>query len=171
LGEFKFFCNKKHLPFINFLRNIDLNKLEENFHINSNKSKDQGNNLIKNKDKENFKQPFYFLVYYSMRNGIIEIFIKDNTLLKNIKLDKFDNINKKKMLGKIVHEFKTPLNSIIGLIGKIKDKYLGIIKRENFDPNEIKDNLLKDLYFIRYLSDYTGYLINDLMQFLGEEKE
>jgi signal transduction histidine kinase len=170
IGEFKFFYNKKYLPFLYWLKNINLNRLDRNINTNENEL-DIDPNLIKNIEKGNYKQPVYFLVYYRLVNGIIDIIINDNTSLKNIELDSLDNINKKKVLGKIAHEFKTPLNSIIGQIGKIKEKYIGIIKGGNFDPNEIKDNLLKDLDFIRYLSDYTGYLINDLMQFLGDEKD
>ena len=71
---------------------------------------------------------------------------------------------KKKFLGKITHEFKTPLNTIIGQIGKMKDKFFTIINgEEDIDLNEYKDSLREDLDFVKYLSNYTGYLINDLM--------
>ena len=63
--------------------------------------------------------------------------------------------NKKKNLGKIAHQFKTPLNTSIGQIEKIEDKYL------QFDVVIDQKELLKDLNFIRYLSNYTVYLITD----------
>ena len=67
-------------------------------------------------------------------------------------------------------QFKTPLNSIIGQISQIKDKYLGIIKGGELENKKNQDDLLKDLDFINYLSNYTLYLITDLMQFLSDQK-
>jgi len=78
-------------------------------------------------------------------------------------------------LGKIAHEFKTPLNSIIGLITQIKQKkatkqesmqQLSDLNISNLDC----DILNADLNLIQYLSNYTIYLINDVIQFVSNEK-
>ena len=90
-----------------------------------------------------------------VNQNVLEIMIDDisTELMKNDdKHDKDDNNKKQMKLGKIAHEFKTPLLTIISLIKKIKEKC---------ENEEIKSDLDK----IDNLSNYSFFLIFDIIQF------
>jgi len=66
-----------------------------------------------------------------------------------------ESLIKQKVYAKISHEFKTPINSIIGLIENIKDSLF------NNDPQ----TTLQNLETIKNLSSYVIYLTSDIIQF------
>jgi len=83
--------------------------------------------------------------------------------------------SKQKNFGKIAHEFKTPINSIIGLVNRSKED-LNKIKNANLSHNRKAKNTASrprldlssieaELNLIHNLSNYTIYLINDLIHF------
>lgn len=187
------------------------------------------------KDEED-KIKFY-IVYYRIDENIIDIILHDNTTVKLAEKQTIENSLKQKILAKIAHEFKTPLNSIIGLIMQIKENFKTnfffkkpnkkITKKENFAKNsslvktkqsnllgsktvsinmnsaksnknlhkrahhsynQIKNTpsclehsayaeqisktkkiIFKDLILIEYLSNYTIYLINDVINFINSD--
>lgn len=84
-----------------------------------------------------------------------DFFFYDITDLMNYKQQIFEeNIKKQKILAKIAHEFKTPLNSIISMIDRIKDS--DIILAENTQYK---------LEMICNLSNYVTFLISDIIQY------
>ena len=88
---------------------------------------------------------------------IVEFLINDVTQIKNAERINAETKYKQKILAKIAHEFKTPLISITSLINKI-----------NHHRNEILDEGVKvDLNHINNLSNYTIFLINDIIQYVS----
>ena len=76
------------------------------------------------------------------------------TYLKEIENEK--NEEKLKFFAKITHEFKTPINSIIGLLSQMKD----------IDEDSNKQiKLLNTLNQTENLSKYLLYLINDMIEY------
>lgn len=119
----------------------------------------------------------FFQVYFRKVNNVIDIIIHDNTLIKKSEKDIIENSLKKKILGKIAHEFKTPLNSIIGLITQIKHKFSAKRQLNNSNDSEItyriegdSDSVNANLNLIQNLSNYTIYLINDVIQFVSNDE-
>jgi len=78
-------------------------------------------------------------------------FVKQKALNSNRISD--DNLGKNQF-AKLIHEFKTPINSILGLTGCLENDIL---------ENKRKD-LLENISFIKGLSEYVIYLIRDLTQ-------
>lgn len=100
----------------------------------------------------------YFNVFYRMFQddvNYIEIIFTDITELKRAEKTTFENNLKREFLAKIAHEFKTPLNTILGLISEIKDKL------SELDVPEI----LLELDQVNDLSNYTIFLINDVIHY------
>ena len=83
------------------MNNNEINTIEKK----ENKNNSQANN---NDNENNINNPYYFLVYFRIVNGNIDIIINDNTSIKKAKCDELENADKKKNLGKIAHEFNTP---------------------------------------------------------------
>ena len=143
-----------------------------------------GKFLLEN--KENYINKKYFDIYYKKNsfNNIIDFVIKEvyfiNSVNINTQLD-----NKEDFFSKMAHELKTPLNSIIGLINSIKittsifSKYDNKIEsmidsenfRENYNNSIITNNIIfnnnNNLKLIQSLSNYTIYLVNDLIQYFS----
>jgi len=154
--------------------------------------------------KKETKQVKFFVVYFRNINNILDIVIHDNTTVKVAEKNIIEGSLKKKILAKIAHEFKTPLNSIIGLINQVKENFkknIFTIKSSINEKSKIlnKNNLIcgkyknvknnlehkidllsnssstlkaeqniiyKDLILIEYLSNYTIYLLNDVINFI-----
>ena len=92
-------------------------------------------------------------------NSINDIQIYDVTELVSSRKKLWEEmIIKQKMMAKFVHEFKTPINSIIGVIGIIEDT----MNSDNIQHNKF---ILKHLETARSLSRYVTYLISDIINF------
>lgn len=98
----------------------------------------------------------FYLVYYRKINNVLDIFFKDCTTIKNAVNIESENKIKQKILSKIGHEFKTPLNSILGLINSLKITLK-------------KTKEIRELDLIQSLSNYTIYLISDVIQYASNE--
>lgn len=72
--------------------------------------------------------------------------------------EKLESKLKSKFLGKIAHEFKTPINSILGLIKKI------LYNLDNNEENDISE-LPKDIKQVENLCSYTLFLIDDIIEY------
>jgi len=78
--------------------------------------------------------------------------ISDLIIYKQIIID--DNIKKQKIFAKIAHEFKTPLNSVIGITSNIKDSDAML---SNLTCNKLD--------IIQNLSNYLIFLVSDIIQY------
>lgn len=175
LGEFTLEKNNESKTIFDSMKkkNSNENNNNRNISINSNLSESEINH------EENIENPMYFLVYFRISNNVIDIILHDNSLMVKNQMDASENEIKKKILSKIAHEFKTPLNTIIGQINQMKEKYSCLVnpqeKKEMLKLSEKimkknQEDLLKNLDIINYLSNYTLYLIKDLMQYMSNEK-
>ena len=112
-------------------------------------------NNMNSKNKKYF-EIFYRIFYITDFNMIEDMYFCDVTNYITAKQKiKEENVMKQKVFAKISHEFKTPINSIIGLIETIKDSIIS--------KNEILTN--KSLDTIKNFSNYVIYLTNDIIQF------
>ena len=119
-------------------------------------------NNIKNQNQKIFYDIFYRRILLN-ENYVDEFIFDDISDLMNYKQYFIDeNIKKQKLFAKIAHEFKTPLNSLIGITGIIRDseEYLSTISRNRL---EIVNNL----------SNYLIFLISDVIHYanLGDISE
>jgi len=97
----------------------------------------------------------YFDVYYrgisiDESDTVYDILFYDVSELINSK--KFiyqENIIKQKILAKIAHEFKTPINSIIGLINNLKDNIRDNDENEDF-MNKINVNNMEENELVHF---------------------
>lgn len=100
----------------------------------------------------------FFQIYFFKHSeyiDLIDFLIYDLSAIKEA--EKAEITLKSKFFAKIAHEFKTPLNSIIGLI-----KNLNV----NFNSNELEKRELKNtLNQIENLSNYVIFLINDVIDY------
>ena len=87
----------------------------------------------------------------------------DMTTIKEAERVKAENNLKNKFFAKITHEFKTPINSILGLINRIKNNL-----ENNFDKKLI---IKKEINQIEILSNYTIYLINDIIDYSNNKEK
>jgi len=120
---------------------------------------------------KNEKKILYFDIYHkkidtnfdtsciSDENEIIKINVIDEYFLYNVTEhieDKLkiieENKQKEKIFAKLSHEFKTPLNSIIGMINETLDL-------------KVNKQLLSKLQVIKNLSNYVIFLIADIIQY------
>lgn len=135
----------------------------------------------------NFKNPEikkYFEVYYrKIHSDDINfyydlLFYDVSELILSKKVIFEQNIVKQNILAKIAHEFKTPINSIIGLINNIKENIVNnqktcknISNYEESYTNDLarkkndnkKNNKLLDI--IQNLSKYVIFLVSDIIQY------
>lgn len=98
----------------------------------------------------------FYTVYYRQINNVLDIFFYDYTKIKEAENISSENKIKHKILSKIAHEFKTPLNSILSLINNLK------LISKNYLIN-------RELNIIQSLSNYTIYLISDLIQYASND--
>lgn len=148
-----------HPNALNYRKNLEffMDKNNENDFVNNFKS--VGIFSLENNDKTQ-------KIYLDVLHRTIEInegktdyledyFFYDITDLMNYKhYNLEENIKKQKILAKIAHEFKTPLNSIISTIEGIKDSAIVLSQ-----PAEDK------LEIIRNLSNYVSFLISDIIHY------
>lgn len=103
----------------------------------------------------------YFTVFLRRnvmeQNSWIEVMMYDTTLSKRIEtIDESIRI-KERILQKIAHEFKTPLLSIISLTEQLNRKLQeGALSKVQSKITQVND-----------LSNYTFFLINDIVQYLN----
>lgn len=100
----------------------------------------------------------FFIVYFHSSEASLDIYLNDITKIKITENISTENKLKHKILSKIAHEFKTPLNSILGLIKNLKES--------NYNKNTYKD-----LDLIQALSNYTIYLIRDVIQYVSNKTQ
>lgn len=98
----------------------------------------------------------FYSVYYRKINNVLDIFFNDCTNSKKAENIESENKLKQKILSKIAHEFKTPLNSILGLINNLKLSFK-------------KCSAMRELDLIQSLSNYTIYLISDVIQYASND--
>lgn len=166
--------NSFHACCFNSEENKEYNKLIKDQEINTvnvhyksliNSIKNFKNNFIRIgifylSDAGNSGKKIYFEIYFrkvnlSIQNKIEEYFFYDITDLMNYKHQLIELQNKKKKISmKIAHDFKTPLNSIIGIINSIK-----------LTETRISSFNLKRLDTITNLSNYVIFLISDIIQY------
>jgi len=112
---------------------------------------------------------FLIKLRYIKSLDIIDFIFVETTLAKIVLEMKSEIGSKQKYFAKIAHEFKTPINSIIGLINKTKEDLRNSksssknkkTQRRRFNVSNIEN----DLNLIQNLSNHTIYLINDVIQF------
>lgn len=93
-------------------------------------------------NKSEYVDDFYF-------NDVSDLFIYKQNIIN-------DNVKRQKIFAKIAHEFKTPLNSIIGIVSNIQDSELVI-------SSHTKNNL----NIINNLSNYLIFLISDIINYVN----
>mgnify|MGYP000898912592 CR=1 FL=1 len=103
-------------------------------------------------------------IIISDSNKIDNFFLTDISSVIGYKINQIQESNQRqRMFAKISHEFKTPLNSIIGMISCI----LNPINDNNSIPKEIQN----DLKVLSNLSNYVIFLIYDIIQFTNNSIE
>jgi signal transduction histidine kinase len=120
-----------------------------------------------NNNKSN-AQKYYNIMHRSIKisdsNKIDNFFFTDISSVICYKLSQIQESNQRqRMFAKISHEFKTPLNSIIGMISYI----LNPTRNNDSIPNEIKN----DLKVLSNLSNYVIFLISDIIQYTNNSIE
>ncbi len=98
----------------------------------------------------------YFTIFYRKVNDVLDIYFYDYTKVKEAENIASENKIKHIILSKIAHEFKTPLNSILGLVNNLK----------NLSKNYVVN---QELNIIQALSNYTIYLISDIIQYASND--
>ena len=115
---------------------------------------------IKN-NSSNLKKYFNVMhrrIKISDNNIIDNFFFTDVSRVINFKIKQIqESIQRQRMFAKISHEFKTPLNSIIGMISHI----LNPSENKNIIPKQTQD----DLKVVSNLSNYVIFLISDIIQY------
>ena len=161
--------------FLNILKREENIKKEQDKNANDTSENTSFINLgIYNFKNPNIKR--YFDVCYrriNLRNNnlVCDILFTDvSELILSKKIIYEENLIKQKVLAKIAHEFKTPINSIIGLINNIKENSTDNNGENNFinelehRKNESKvNNRLLDI--IQNLSKYVIFLVSDIIQY------
>lgn len=114
--------------------------------------------------KNNFtsKQKYFNVLHRRIKiydNNIIDnFFFTDITGVISFKINQIQESNQRqRMFAKASHEFKTPLNSIIGMISHI----LNPTENKYLIPKETQD----DLRVVSNLSNYVIFLISDIIQY------
>lgn len=96
-------------------------------------------------------------------DNIIDFSIYNITKIKEAERVKAKNELKNKFFAKVAHEFKTPINSIIGLINKIKFELESIANNNE----KIKTNINQ----VESLSNYTIFLVHDIIDYSNNNKK
>jgi len=123
LGIFYFKNEKLKKYFEVYYRMVDFKIKSSTIELNNNKNNNY-HNPIKNSVQHD-------LLFYD----VSELILSKKTIHEN-------NLGKEKILAKIAHEFKTPITSIIGLVGSIKENLQNSIFMWN--ENKKQPNLLSE---------------------------
>ena len=150
----------------NLLKNIPMKtKGKEDFRMSSSNYNRLGEFVLENDD------PMYFDIYFriSLIKGkvLIDILIYDISELKAAEKTRAENKYKQRIFSKIAHEFKTPLTTIVAITDEITD----ILKEFNFQlsgNSHSKNQVINDINHIVNLSNYTIFLINDMIMYSSE---
>jgi signal transduction histidine kinase len=102
--------------------------------------------------------------YRCLDNTIFQdlIFYDVSNILSTRKKINEDNLIKEKILAKMAHELKTPLNTILALIDVMSDNKNNIYM-QNYSECICRNNS-KEMKCISGLSNYTINLVNDIIQ-------
>jgi len=152
LGVFKSNLDKKYYQ-INFKKNFNSDKSKCSINKNNSFKKNHENNdsyaqLIINPNSSNYSKKKFTIDFFILRINKIQ---QDEKLQGKLK---------SKFLGKIAHEFKTPINSILGLIKRI------IFNLENKESDV--SCIPKDIKQVENLCTYTLFLIDDIIEYSYE---
>jgi len=150
-----------------FDKNHDLSKKIDNQKRNEKTElKKYNNSIFKSIGIYFIENPSGIKLYYNILhrkisfqegNKIDNFFFQDVTDLVNYQINQLqENSKKQKIFAKISHEFKTPLNSIIGMISIIKNTEKLLSKSVN-----------NNLEIISNLSNYVIYLVSDIIQYVN----
>ena len=135
--------------------NIEINNKD----LNKDKDKNQTNNFlllgefISEEDEKNYQ--IFIRKLIKFKETIIDFLIYDLTSFKESEI--CENKIKNTFFAKIAHEFKTPINSVLGLIKKVDD----LLDEKSICLKKIRDTL----NLAENLSDYTIFLIRDLIDY------
>jgi len=149
-------------------RGVTERKLSENLKIHMLKPATQNFNSIGVYKLETSSTKKYFDVHFRKfclgeKNSINDIMVYDITELVTSKQKIIEEgIIIQKIMAKLIHEFKTPFNSIIGLIGSIEESL------RNFDLKDL-ETTMKHLHIVRNLSNYVVFLISDIIHFTNKK--
>lgn len=96
-------------------------------------------------------------IFFQEENIIDNFFFQDVSDLIDYQINEIEhNLILEKLFGKISHEFKTPLNTIMAIIDLIK----------NTEKN-ITEGISKNLEMIFSLSNHIVYLVSDIIQYVN----
>lgn len=115
--------------------------------------------------KEYMEKTSYFEVSFrsfplqDSSSFILDVVFNDITKVKQAEKEGIENKLKHTLFSKIAHEFKTPLTSIIAINDQVKEK---LINREF-------DSINSHMIDINNLSNYTIFLINDIIQYSSND--
>jgi len=105
---------------------------------------------------KNSYNDIYFKKYKIKDETFTELIFKDVSVYFEANLKINEEKESQKQIGKLIHEFKTPLNAIIGLISQI-------------NTNNILNNN-NEIAVVNGLSNYLLFLVNDLINFTNPEQ-
>ena len=140
--------------------NIDTKSINEN---NLNKPHKLNSQNLEYSKPTKYFDVYYRKIFFSKDNIIFNIIFYDVTDLisARIKISE-ENIKKQKVLAKIAHEFKTPLTSIISLIGILRDSFDDFHKKIGQTNN---NDTIETLDLIQNLSRYVIFLTSDIINY------
>jgi signal transduction histidine kinase len=162
-----------------FFNSLSIEKSHQSDYVNENKNHNVLSHIIREKiDSEKglsnvfeeiglfnynqFKSEQHFEVYIrkvKTNDEVFELLFYDISSIKIAEKTKAESKYKQKILAKIAHEFKTPLITIITLIQSLNDHQLMSI---------LETSVKKKLSHVVNLSNYTIYLIQDIIQYVSE---
>lgn len=154
LGEFKNIFDKKFYQI--FFRKNALNSRNKNQDYYT--SNINAKNIASSFSGEKSSNPnFNTFTNQKNKNNLVDFLIYNITKIREV--ERLESKLKAKFLGKIAHEFKTPINSILGLIKKI------LFNMENEEDNNNFKDLPKDIQQVENLCSYTLFLIDDIIEY------
>lgn len=107
----------------------------------------------------------------------IDLIINDITILKLNERQRAESSLKANIFGKIVHEFKTPLITITTELESLEEQISTLKFEESTNKNELESNkaikqkVIETSKSIRHLSQYTIFLINDIINYGSKSDE
>jgi len=166
----------KLFDILNFYKKDSNKNDEENFIINriinfENESPNVNKFKLIGEFEFDLDKKIFQVFYRNLKeyDNIIDFALYDITDIKEAERIKAENQIKSKFFAKIAHEFKTPINCIIALLKNIKKK-LEIISNISIDKDNIysttqKNHVFSEINLAESLSNYTIFLINDIIDY------